>query len=122
MPEFTGLSPHEKHPSQFAPSPLREEPRVTVWLVLAALVVALVVIMIGFKFHQPMLDRLQPVRGVCGQYGTLPGADGMCPRADLTWWNRVPMRVWFFYAALAAMIVMIAPFLVYRVKRRTGQV
>jgi hypothetical protein len=31
------------------------------------------------------------------------------------------MTVWFVYAALAATIVMIAPFLVYRVKRRTGQ-
>ena len=117
-----GLSPGERHRAEFQPSPLPDEPQVTVWLVAGAVLVALVVILVGWEFHQPVLHPFKPIHGLCGRYGTLPDAAGMCPRPDLIWLNRIPMAVWFVYAALAATLVMITPFLVYRVKRSTGQV
>lgn len=119
---FIGLSPGEKHRAEFETNPLPDEPQITVWLVAGAVLVALVVVLIGWEFHQPVLHSLEPIRGLCGRYGTLPNAEGMCPRPDLTWLNRISMTVWFVYAALAATLVMITPFLVYRVKRNTGQV
>src|SRR6476646_3003684 len=119
---FIGLSPEEKHPAEFRPSPIPDEPTVTVWLVLAAVVVALVVIFVGSAIHTPT-QLIEPVfRGQCPSGGVFDAQAGMCVLTEQTWWDRVPMTVWCFYAALAAAIVMTAPFLVYKGKRRTGQV
>ncbi|HEX3298570.1 MAG TPA: hypothetical protein VHW68_00485 [Actinomycetota bacterium] len=119
---FIGLSPSERHRAEFEPQPLPDEPEVTVWLVAGAVFVALLVIGVGFEFHLPATRSFPVHHGLCPS-GTLPSPHGTaCPRLDLSWWNQISMTVWFVYAALAAALVMITPFLVYRVKRKTGQV
>lgn len=118
-----GLSPGERHRAEFQPSPLPDEPQVTVWLIAGAALVALAVILVGWEIHQPALDSLPMHHGLCGPYGTVPMTQGpRCPRPDLTWWQRIPMTVWFVYAGLAAALVVIGPFIAYRVKHSTGQV
>jgi hypothetical protein len=123
VPDRTYIGPRPKasHPAEFNPSPLPEEPKVTVWLVVAAVVVALVVIFVGSAIHTPTQFTTQAFRGTCPSGGVFDTRAGGCVVTERTRWDRVPMTVWFVYAALAATIVMIAPFLVYRVKRRTGQ-
>ena len=124
---FIGLSPGERHRAEFEPTPLPDEPEITVWLVAGAVLVALAVFLLGWLIHQPALESMRiirqgPNRGLC-PYGIVPNERApACPLLNLRWWSRIPMTVWFVYAVLAGTLVMIAPFLVYRVKCRTGQV
>lgn len=124
---FIGLSAREKHRAEFEPSPLPDEPQITVWLVAGAILLALAVVLVGWLIHQPALDSLRilhggPNRGLC-PYGAVPNVQApACPRPDLTWWERIPMTLWFGCAGVAAALVIATPFLLYRVKRTTGQV
>jgi hypothetical protein len=119
---FVGLSPDEKHPSEFSPGPLPDEPQVTVWLVAAAIGVGLLVIWIGSLVHAPATASFPVHHGLCPN-GAVPFDHGpACPHLDVRWWNRISMTVWFVYAALAAGLVMTGPFIAYGVKRTTGQV
>ena len=51
---FIGLSAEEKHPSEFQPSRLPDEPKVTAWLVIGAVVAALAVIAVGYWIDHPI--------------------------------------------------------------------
>lgn len=119
---FIGLSPEEKHPAEFHPSPLPDEPQITVLLVAGAVLVALAVIVIGYNLHQPATKSFPVLHGLCPS-GSLPSDHGpACPRLDLSFWNQISMTVWFVYAGIAAALVVVAPFLVYRVRRSTGRI
>jgi hypothetical protein len=126
-PILIGVSADEKHRAEFEPAPLPDEPQVTVLLVAGAVVVALAVLLVGWLIHQPALDSLRilhqgPDRGLC-PYGAMPNVQGpACPRPDLTWWERIPMTVWFVGAGVAGALVIATPFLLSRVKRGTGRV
>jgi len=89
--------------------------------VLAAVVVALIVIFVGSAIHTPTRLIVPSFRGQCPSFAVLDVQAGVCVQTVLTWWDRVPMAVWLFYAGLAAAIVMTAPFLVYRIKGRRSQ-
>jgi len=119
---FFGLAPGEKHPSEFHPRPLPDELKLTVWLVLSAVVVALVVILVGSAIHRPTRLIVPSFGGQCPSFAVHNTELGICERTALTWWDQIPMAVWFFYAGLAAALVVITPFLAYRVKHRTGQI
>jgi len=119
---FSGLSPYEQHPAEFGPSPLPDEPQVTVPLVVVAVIVAFLVVLIGSNLHAPATVSLQIINGLCPN-GSVPNAQGVaCPSPDLSFWNQVPMILWFVYGGVAAAIVIAAPFLVYAAKRWTGRV
>ena len=119
---FIGLSPDEKHPAEFNPGPLPDEPQITVLLVAIAVIVALLMIFVGHNIHEPATRSLPLIHGLCPN-GSTPNLQGVaCPRPNPSFWNRIPMTVWFVYAGLAAAIVIAAPFIVYAVKRSTGRV
>ena len=118
---YIGPRPEPSHPAEFNPSPLPDEPEFTVLLVVVAVIVALLVVLVGSNLHAPATISLQIINGLCPN-GAVPNTQGIaCPSPTLSFWNRLPMTVWFVYAVLAAGLVVIAPFLVYRVKPKTGQ-
>jgi hypothetical protein len=117
---YIGLDPHDKNPSEFQTSRLPDEPQVTVWLVVGAVVVALVVLFIGYSIHLPSTYSTDPVDGMC--WDGSPVDRFGCPHVPVSWGMNIPMAVWFAVAALAATLVICTPFLWYEVRRRTGRI
>jgi hypothetical protein len=133
---YIGLDPNEKNPSKFQTSRLPDAPEITPWLVTGAVVVALVVVFVGYSIHLPSTYSTKPVIGGIGAQranqkgqditlvcwdGSLPDHVG-CPPVPVRWGMNIPMVVWFAVAALAATLVITTPFLVYEIKRRTGRI
>jgi CDP-diglyceride synthetase len=118
---FIGLSPDEKHPAEFRPRRLPDEPKLSVWLVIGAVAVALAVIVVGAMIHYPATIPPGLHDGVCpnGSPPDFRGAPCAPPQVYLV--NAIPIAVWCAVAALAATLVLTAPFLVYELKRRTGR-
>ena len=110
---FIGLSADEKHPSEFQPSRLPDEPKVTAWLVIGAVVAALAVIAVGYWIDHPIPQT------DCPWVTTNP--EVACPEPK-QWGSDIPMMVWFSLGALVATLVLAAPFLVYGFKRQTGRI
>ena len=92
----------------------------TVWLVAGAAFVALVVIVVGLLIHQPAAVTSHFHDGVCAN-GQPPGHGNRC-QASVDGLNAVPMAVWFVVAAIAATLVIVAPFVTYMVKRSIGKI
>jgi hypothetical protein len=110
---FIGLSAGEKHPSEFQPSRLPDEPEITFWLVLGAVVAALAVIALGYVIDHPIPPSS------CDWFTKNPGV--RCPEPK-RWGSDIPMTVWFSLSALVATLVLVTPFLAYQFKRRTGRI
>ena len=84
------------------------QPKVTMWLVLGAVVATMAVIAIGYWIDHPASDCLHRIDA---------GQVIACPEPK-QWGSDIPMTVWISLGALVATIVLTLPFLVYELKRR----
>jgi hypothetical protein len=75
----------------------------------------------GRSIHPPATFTAQFRDGVCPN-GLPPGNGNTCQPPDVHGLVALTMGGWFAAAALTAVLVMITPFVVYAIKRRTGRI
>src|SRR5262245_30116735 len=107
---YIGLSLQDENSSEFQTSRLPDEPQVTAWLVVGAVVAALAVVLVGAMIHWPATRHHGLHHGLCNG-PPLSHTGEPCLPPHLNRANRIPMAVWFALAGLAATLVICTPFL-----------
>ena len=108
---FVGLTPEEKHPAEFRPERLPDEPSISLGRVVVGVVTGLILFGFGTSLHTEKL-RIS----VCNKVGALKHPAG-CARPL---GSGVPVIVWLSVAALVTTVLIAWPYLRSGIRRWRG--